>query len=352
MADPNEQAAESLNTAARKYLQAYDKSDDQARAALRAVEAALLEARRVRLKETVSPIGAFFADIGRGVVSAQRELDGESERYVRELIAKKKLVDKDAQSADVPGAAMFRIPRVSAELKLSLEKTEGGGWSVVFYSKEQQTKEMQQQSLQFEIVSVPIPAGYAQLLDRPSPSPPAAVRSRGLPEIALESMAGAMESTARLLEAEQGAFEVSQARASLPEDAPRRGAVVLESLPREAARFPLFASAALRATVREDIAKLAKQLSAVQRRRVETLLLPSWERAIVLSADEDTSFVVLAKDGKAPELLFWQVVTQPASLTELYRMPATASARRDTERVRSFFLALGRLARGERGRRT
>lgn len=370
--DPNEQAANALNKAARAYLSAYDKSDSEARNALREVEKALLEARRTRLKDTVSPIGTFFADIGKGVVAAQRDLDTASEEYVRDLIKKKRTADPHAESVDVPGAAMFRIPKVSAELKLSLEKTEGTDWNVVFYSKEEQTKELQQQTLSFEIVSVPIPPGYAKVIDalpaKPSPSgdvkkvdapaaqkkvealPPgqraiaAAARpgepkAKGPPHAVFYSAAQAEAPPSAPDAASEGELEIMPAATPPPESAPAP-----TETPAERA-FRFVATPALREDLRDDVARLGKGLSPAQRRRVESLLLARWDHVIVASPDTETALLVLATEGKSPELVFWQLVRQPASLVELYRMPATASARRSMERVRRFFVALGRALR-------
>ncbi|MFO0593455.1 MAG: hypothetical protein U0441_38290 [Polyangiaceae bacterium] len=341
--DPNTKAARKLSATADEYLKQYSNTDDAARTALREVEMALNEARRARLKDAITPIGSFFSDIGKGVVDAQKALDAQSKQYIAELLKeandKRKDKSNDPEITEVPGASMFRIPRVSAELKLSLEKTLDSDWNVVFYSKEEQTKELQQQSLQFEIVSVPIPPGYAQLVNLPvvksAPAPGGVVRVRGLDS---ESEDAESEPRARASAFVEG--EPPRARASLPSRSPdSKGSV------------PFSAGEELRDRLREDITILAERMPTVQRRRVETQLLPSWDRALVLSADADTAFVLLTKEGKSPELLIWQVVLQPASLKELYRMPATAAARRDLHRVRSFVQALERLARGDRTRK-
>lgn len=337
----NSEAAKALFTAANKYTQQFGGSDGVARAALADVQKALNDARRVRLNDAITPIGSFFSDIGKGVVDAQKALDAQSKQYLAELLkeANDKNKGKDAVITDVPGASMFRIPRVAAELKLSLEKTLDSDWSVVFYSKEEQTKELQQQSLQFEIVSVPIPPGYAQFVKLPevkvAPTPGGPVHA---PRLDVKSEEAGIEPRARVMAVSEN--EPPRARAALPPGSPDSEGPLRFSAGEER-----------RARLREDIVGLADRLPAVQRRRVEKVLLPNWARALVLSADDDTAFVLLAREGKSPELLIWQVVLQPASLKELYRMPATAAARRDMHRVRSFVIALERLARGDHARK-
>lgn len=342
MANPNLDPAKALSEAASKYVLSHAHGEQEQRAALEAVEAALREVRRVRFGEAASPIGAFFADIGQGVVTAQKQLDRASEEYVQGLLERRKKNDPEARG-EVPGAAVFRIPRVSAELKLSLEKSDDRSWNVVFYSKGHESREVNEQSLQFEIVSVPAPPGYTEFLDHAAkkggevPAVRKAGASRG-EAAAAPALAGEEAAPGRGVRGSAPHFEALPAG---PEPARR----LPERADAEGAHWPFYAGEERRREVREALPALAKGMAPAQRRRVQQTLLRAWDRAIVLAADEHCSFVVLAREGKRPELILWQVVTQPASLVELYRMPAAARTARELERLRELLIAIGAAGR-------
>ena len=110
-----------------------------------------------RLRDAVSKsksrdIGDFFEAIGSGVIEAQRKLDQRSEEYVRSLIPTKEEGTDTAvtpQTATLPSSAsLFRIPRVSAELKCSLETTKGKSLNLIFYSDRNDVRELHQQTIQ------------------------------------------------------------------------------------------------------------------------------------------------------------------------------------------------------------
>jgi len=84
----------------------------------------------------------FFQEIGEGLVKAQAKMDDASRQYM----------------AGVSGLrfiqpSIFRIPRVTAQMKFALEKSKGFH---LFFSKDD--TQSQQQSVEFEVVSAPPPA--------------------------------------------------------------------------------------------------------------------------------------------------------------------------------------------------
>ncbi|MEM7222047.1 MAG: hypothetical protein AAF495_03655 [Pseudomonadota bacterium] len=88
-------------------------------------------------------IREFFETVGDGVASAQVALDRRSADYER------------ARSfAALP--SLYRIPKVSAEIKFSLEQTEGSGFNFIFGRSETTRQEMQN-SVSFDIISSPPP---------------------------------------------------------------------------------------------------------------------------------------------------------------------------------------------------
>ncbi len=146
---------------------------------------------------STSSLESFFGAVGAGVISAQRELDRHSIAYIQDSITEhaKALAPpaaaEDAKLGKVlkngaehggaenwnalaipPNAAMFRIPRVTAEFKFAVEQTTSKGINVIFYSNKVESQSLQQQTATIEVVSVPLPPNY-----RP-PAPDAAPAGR------------------------------------------------------------------------------------------------------------------------------------------------------------------------------
>jgi hypothetical protein len=86
----------------------------------------------------------FFGEVGDALLVAQRKLDTASRDYVRYA----------AEARDVP-PAMFRIPKVQANLKFAIEKSKSRRLNVVFYGKKTEETELNQQEINFEIVAAP-----------------------------------------------------------------------------------------------------------------------------------------------------------------------------------------------------
>jgi hypothetical protein len=89
----------------------------------------------------------FFSNVGRALVSAQRELDEHSREYIERVRAQPALRHASPTA--------FRIPKLSADIKFALERTDKEEVGLVFFKAESSRRELHQQSVQFEIVAVP-----------------------------------------------------------------------------------------------------------------------------------------------------------------------------------------------------
>ncbi|MFC1822085.1 hypothetical protein ACFL9T_05210 [Thermodesulfobacteriota bacterium] len=98
-----------------------------------------------------SKFSEFFSSVGDSVVEAQKSLDVRSNEYLGIALA---------QTHVLP--TVFRIPKVSAEIKFALEKSEGEEVDLIFYSQSEQATTMHQQSVNFEITAVPPPPELAE----------------------------------------------------------------------------------------------------------------------------------------------------------------------------------------------
>lgn len=106
-----------------------------------------LETLAVELEiERGTGFGRFIATIGESVVDAQRSLDSESQRYLAETAGRSEVLP-----------SVFRIPRVRADIKFALRETRQRGVNVVLFQSRTGAETMHQQSLKFDIVSIPPP---------------------------------------------------------------------------------------------------------------------------------------------------------------------------------------------------
>jgi hypothetical protein len=94
-------------------------------------------------------IGDFFGKVSAGVVQAQRNLDDQSADYLKTIAA---------QPNALP--SIFRIPKVSAELKFALDTTNDKGLNLIFFKDQQRAEQLNQQTIQFDIVSAPPPPNF------------------------------------------------------------------------------------------------------------------------------------------------------------------------------------------------
>jgi hypothetical protein len=88
----------------------------------------------------------FFLKVGQGLVDAQRKMDSESLVYLQEV---------SSQPHVLP--SIFRIPKLSANVKFALTQEQDKSVGIVFYKDETKAQTLNQQSVEFDIVSVPAP---------------------------------------------------------------------------------------------------------------------------------------------------------------------------------------------------
>jgi len=321
--------------------------------------AALWEKLRDVVQESKSgDISEFFHAIGSGVIDAQRRLDHASQEYVRGLLSQ----------PERPGAAstasLFRIPRVTAELKCSLESSHEKKLNLVFYSDRNDVRELHQQSIQLEVVAVPVPPDYLQELQRTKterqeessdPSSEAAEESEpsdqsNAPKIF--SLPTETEGSVRTKSARLTAMMLSE-----PEETPAPDAMpeTAQGTPRQAEPNTPLELAGLRqclvdATAREEVRSVIEKLStsAVATEAgtepvsaAQRFLLPCWDRALVLSDGRNARFILLALTDKRPRLLLWQLVLRPASLQLLYKLPRQKSSQHQLSRLHRMVEELG-----------
>lgn len=118
-------------------------------------------------KSNRGDIADFFDAIGSGVIGAQKRLDLASQDYVLSALRKQAAGAEDGSTATeavTPNASMFRIPRVTAELKCSIETSRDKKLNLVFYSDRSDVKELHQQTISLEVVAVPVPPDYLNQL--------------------------------------------------------------------------------------------------------------------------------------------------------------------------------------------
>ena len=92
--------------------------------------------------------GEFFKKVADGFIRAQENQDAASAQYLTAV---------SNQPHAMP--SVFRIPRVAADVKFALEHKEGKSINLLFFKDEDTATTLNQQTVQFEIVSAPPPAG-------------------------------------------------------------------------------------------------------------------------------------------------------------------------------------------------
>ena len=98
-----------------------------------------------------APIQVFFQQVADGVIAAQEHLDKESMAYLK---GRARAQERNGIAIAPPAA--FRIPKVSAEFTLAAERKDEKGINFIV-SVSRERREMMQQKVSFEIVSVPLP---------------------------------------------------------------------------------------------------------------------------------------------------------------------------------------------------
>ena len=89
-------------------------------------------------------ISDFFREVGAGMIEAQEELD---ERTLEGLTG----------GRSPAGAAVYRIPKVSAEIQFALRSKKGKKFNIVLFGEETEQREERQHRVSFDIVAAPPP---------------------------------------------------------------------------------------------------------------------------------------------------------------------------------------------------
>lgn len=90
----------------------------------------------------------FMMSLARSMVSTQKRLDLESAAYLAAI---------ENQPHIQP--SVFRLPKLEAQMKFGLDIGERTKLNLLFWGKEKETTELNQQGINFEIVAVPAPPG-------------------------------------------------------------------------------------------------------------------------------------------------------------------------------------------------
>jgi hypothetical protein len=100
----------------------------------------------------------FIQRMSLGVVRAQEKLDEESAGYLTAIADKPHVLP-----------AIFRVPKLSAQMKFALKVDASKKLNLLFFSKTDQTESQNEQSIDFEVVNVPAPPGAAAELQAVGP---------------------------------------------------------------------------------------------------------------------------------------------------------------------------------------
>lgn len=101
----------------------------------------------------------FLASVSNSVVDAQQDLDDKSREYL-----------EISQKWEHVLPSVFRLPKVTADVKFAFEKVDGKTVNLIFFKSTTQRKELHQQSMHFEIVSAPPPPELLAKLKSGSPA--------------------------------------------------------------------------------------------------------------------------------------------------------------------------------------
>ena len=353
----------------RLYDRAADPGSSQFRSKYDEVATLWEKLRDLTSKSQSGDIADFFDAIGSGVIGAQKRLDRASEEYVRSAlyVSPDGTEDGSSASATLPAnASMFRIPRVTAELKCSLETNHDKKLNLIFYSDRNDVRELHQQTISLEVVAVPVPPDYLNQLktreqaQEPSDEEPETDEDRNgpiggsgakVPQIfslssdepeepaALDRITQSMAQRLTEADSHKESFHMptidsAMRSSSLP-------AVMVQNFLQQK-----LSDGSDRREVKELLEKLVekadpKQLKSQGLADVQRRLLPAWERALVFTDAHNTRFVLLAMTDKQPRLLLWQLVLRPASLRLLYKLPKQKQFQQEQARLQRFVAGLG-----------
>jgi hypothetical protein len=103
---------------------------------------------------------SFIQSVGESLSTAQKSLDSQARETLRAASA----------SGGPLLPTLYRIPKLSAEVKFAFGKKTDKGLNLLFFSKKEQASEEHQQSIAFDIVATPPPPELLERLKRDVPS--------------------------------------------------------------------------------------------------------------------------------------------------------------------------------------
>lgn len=92
-----------------------------------------------------STLDSFLSEVGSAAVTTQRRLDVQNRQALEE-----------ARALGLPPSSVFQLPKLSATVKFAISKTEKQRFGLVFASKSSGSELTNEQTLSFDIVSVPL----------------------------------------------------------------------------------------------------------------------------------------------------------------------------------------------------
>ncbi len=119
------------------------------------------EAKQREIQQSGSsqtPFDEFLTSLAQSVVATQKKLDRETATYLKEI---------EGQAHIQP--TVFRMPKLEAQMKFGLDVTAGNKLNLLFWGKNSQTVQQNQQGINFEIISVPAPPGAIESARRVVP---------------------------------------------------------------------------------------------------------------------------------------------------------------------------------------
>lgn len=103
-------------------------------------------------------ISDFLSTIGQSVVASQEALDEQSIRYLQSI----------SDRPFIP-PTLFRIPKISAELKVGLSRGRRRELSIIIASSKEELNQMNEQTINFEIAAVPPTPELLEILEGQAP---------------------------------------------------------------------------------------------------------------------------------------------------------------------------------------
>jgi hypothetical protein len=95
----------------------------------------------------------FLRQMSAAMVDAQSDLDARSAEYLAATSGKPHILP-----------SIFRVPKLSAQMRFALEVTDGKAINLLFYKRDEKTTSRNEQSIDFDVVSVPAPPDAAKTL--------------------------------------------------------------------------------------------------------------------------------------------------------------------------------------------